>query len=193
MAEGPKSIFLIVGFTEGGWHVRRFEKSLKRRGFTITKDVAKAHFVVAHSGGCYTIPPLSDEQVLMLINPTYWPGKALNLRGGAMTLQLLRAVRPGNNPLYHLWKTIHNLFYLFYHHRLNMVMVQQSRWYSLEQSINHHKTILVRNQNDPWLTHELDDLQRLHPKLKIERLAGDHDDCWLNPGPYIDLLLERTW
>lgn len=185
-----KTAIVLVGFTEGNWHARRFERELTHRGIGIAPDVETADYIIAHSGGCYVIPPLRDSQTLMLINPTYWPGRSLFRRSLTMIVQLITSVRPGNRPWYHLWKTAHNTFYLVYRARFNLLMIRQSKFYNLEQSVQHDHMILVRNEADPWLTPDLRTVEAQHPKLRVARLPGEHDDCWLNPEPYIRLLEE---
>ena len=69
--------YIIVGFTEGEWHKRRMQNDLQLRGIVVTNDYRQADYIIAHSGGCYEIPPLSATQILMYINPTYWPNRTL--------------------------------------------------------------------------------------------------------------------
>jgi hypothetical protein len=180
--------YILVGFTEGKWHIKRFENGLRRHGFSLTTDMTEADCVITHSAGCYVIPPLAEHQILMLINPTHWPGRSLGRSAVVMIQQMLLSVRPGNYFWHHLRKSLHNVFYLVYRWGANWQIVRQAPVFSLEQSINHPRTILVRNQADPWLTPNLDVIQQQHPKLTIVRLPGDHDDCWLHPRPYIELL-----
>ena len=105
-----------------------------------------------------------------------------------MTLQVAQSIRPGNEPLYHLNKTLHNTAYFGIHLARNLAMIKQAESFNLEQEIKHSNTILVRNDGDPWLTPQLDQLQSLNPHLQIVRLEGEHDDCWQHPKAYIELL-----
>jgi pimeloyl-ACP methyl ester carboxylesterase len=181
---------IIFGFTEGSWHGKRMRRELHKRGVVITKRVSDADYVIAHSGGCFEVPPLKEHQILMLINPTYWPGKPLHVRGRQMTGQLIKAVRPGNNPLFHLRKTAHNLTYLFTRAKRNKFIAKRAGTYDLETEIKHVNTILIRNQDDPWLTPELNYLQEINPHLRIVRMPGGHDDCWQHPARYMQILQE---
>jgi hypothetical protein len=181
-------VHIVYGFTEGNWHGKKFRRALRDRGYSMTHDITRADYVIAHSGGCYDVPPLADNQRLMLINPTYWPGRSLAERAKNMSQQIVKSIRPGNKPFYHLYKTLRNIGYLFYHHRTNQFMIRRSKTFNLEQEIKHGKTLLVRNDHDPWITPDLDRLQSLNKQLHIARLPGEHDDCWLHPEPYIDYL-----
>jgi hypothetical protein len=184
-----KSVAIIVGFTEGDWHRRQLQLALEKRGYRTTSDLASADVIFAHSGGCYNVPlNLRHQQLVMLVNPTYWPGRTLHKRAQIMSLHLIYAIRPGHHPRYHAWKTLHNIGYLFWHGSQNLSMVRRAPKYNLEAELKHVRTILVRNQTDPWLTPDFRDLQHTNPHLKTVELPGDHDDCWLHPDTYVDLL-----
>jgi hypothetical protein len=181
-------VFLVYGFSEGVWHGRKFRRVLKRRGHTIAPDTLKADYIIAHSGGCYTVPPLRDEQTLILVNPTYWPGRAVPIRAGNMVKQMIISMRPGNRPIFHFYKNLRNVGYLIRHHKANRFIAWRSASFNLEQEIAHKRTLLIRNHNDPWLTPDLERLQLANPHLQIAKLPGDHDDLWLHPEPYINLM-----
>lgn len=178
----------MYGFTEGKWHGKRLRQCLRRHGYRIARRPDRADIVIAHSGGCLDTPILPESTILMLVNPPYWPGRHLLSRAHNMVLQLLRAVEPGNQPMFHITKTFRNLFYLFWHGATNFRMVRESFIFNLEDEVRHQRTILVRNENDPWLTPELDQLVQINPHVQIVRLPGDHDNMWLHPEPYVNLL-----
>lgn len=179
---------IIYGFTEGEWHGKKFRRLLREQGHTIVKDASTADIIIAHSGGCYNMPTPRKEQRVMLINPPYWPGKSLKERGGNMIKHLASSVRPGNQPFYQLHKTSRNAVYLIRHQRTNKEMLLRAQTYNLAEQISHPHIILVRNYDDPWLTPDLAHLKAINPKLIIRSLSGGHDDCWLHPEPYINLL-----
>lgn len=186
------NVAIRYGFTEGTWHGKKFRRMLRERGHQIVQEERLADIVIAHSGGCFDMPPLKESAILMFINPPYWPERPLRRRASDMTRQLARAIRPGNQPFYHTHKTARNLGYLVRHARTNHEMMRRAITFNLADEINHMPTILVRNSNDPWLTPDLDGLQQRYPQLRIARLPGDHDDCWLHPEPYIHLLESET-
>jgi hypothetical protein len=183
-----KTVAFIYGFTEGKWHGKRFRRVLREHGYTVEEDPAAADIVIAHSAGAFYVPLLNDAQRLVLINPPYWPERALHTRARNMTLQLLRDVRPGNQPFYHTHKTAHNLTYLVRHARTNRAIIRRAYHFNLEDEIRHPNTILVRTDDDPWLTPELDGLKKFNRHLQIHRMPGGHDDCWLHPEAYLQFL-----
>lgn len=182
------SVHIIYGFTEGKWHGKLFRRTLKRRGYTVAYKAQDADVVMAHSGGCFDVPQLRDNQLLLLINPPYWPERSLAERSSNMVRQIVRSLLFNRKAHFHLNKTLHNGLYLLRNRQTNQFMAARAKTFNLEQEIRHNKTILVRNHDDPWLTPELHNLQKLNSRLVIKRLPGIHDDCWLNPEPYIDII-----
>lgn len=181
-------VYLAYGYSEGKWHSKRLRRALKRRGYNIERSLKHADVVIGHSGGCYDIPALRDKQLLMLINPPYWPERSIAERVTTITWQLIRAIRPGNHPIYHAKKLWWHCIYFVIRRRHNHRIADRTITFDLATEVNHSRTILVRNNDDPWLTPDLGKLQTLHPHLQIKRLPGDHDDCWRHPDRYIDLI-----
>jgi len=184
-----KTVAFIYGFTEGKWHGHRFRKALQDKAYEILYNPRIADVIIAHSAGCYHVPiDLRHDQQVLFINPTYWPGKPLLFRAFKMFGQLVIAVRLGNHPLYQLQKTAHNLWYLVWHADSNRDMVKRAKKFELPVEIKHRHTTLVRNQHDPWLTPDLDDLKKLNKNLRIVHMPGWHDHCWEFPEQYLHLI-----
>ncbi len=183
-----KTVAIMYGFTEGQWHGKHFRRLLRERGYKVIKNASEANVVIAHSAGCFYLPELAKQQQLILIDPPYWPEKSLSSRSRNMITQMALAVRPGNQPFYHVHKTAHNLAYLARHARTNREMLQMAPNFNLEAVILHCNTTLVHNSNDPWLTPYLGGLKQINSKLRIMHIPGDHDDLWLHPEPYIKLI-----
>lgn len=183
-----KSVWFIYGFAEGKWHGKRFRKVLRQRGFTIAATIPEADIIIAHSGGAFEVPELRDNQLLVLIGPPYWPGRAKVERGIAKIAQDFRATITGPGRFFNARKLIANSYYTLFEHKRTAQIVKDADTFDLEVEIKHSNTLLIRNNGDHWLTPDLTKLQKLNPHLKIHRLDGDHDDCWLRPARYIDLL-----
>lgn len=186
---GRKTVAFIYGFTEGEWHGKRFRHLLREKGHEVVKDPLAADIIIAHSGGVFYVPkPLKNHQLLVIINPPYWPERPVTERARNMILHMMRSVYPGNGPLFQLYKTTWNFRYLIHHTKTNREMIARISTYDLENEISHPNTILVRNAHDPWLTPQLDGLKDINPVLRIHHLSGGHDDCWLRPETYINLI-----
>jgi hypothetical protein len=190
MRATSKSVALLYGFSEGPWHGKKFSGQLRKAGYTITQHPREADIVIAHSGGAYFVPDLDlrREQRLVCINPTYWPGRPLWKRTLVMTGRFIGSIRPGNRPFYQLYKSLHNVSNLLLHFRTNCRIVARAKSFDLRTVITHPDTLLIRTYDDPWIQPNLEELVVLNPTLRIVEVVGEHDACWLNPTPYINLL-----
>jgi hypothetical protein len=182
-----KSVCLIYGFATGRWHGKLFKKTLQGYGFSIEPDARKASIIVAHSAGCFYLPPANKSQLIVMINPPYWPGKSdrksmsRNIRQAA-TRRI--AIYPTG---YWLQKTIWNIFYLLINIPKAVSIARTTKDHELSDTLEHRRVVIIRNQNDLWLT---PDIPKLLGKTEFRyyELPGHHDDCWLNPSPYIEVL-----
>jgi hypothetical protein len=185
------SIAIIYGFTEGKLHGKRFRRALQKQGYEIETDLASADVIVTHSGGAFTTPPLSAKQLLVHIDPPYWPGRSLRRRTLHMMSQFFTAIRPGNSFWWRCEMSLYNISYLIGHFRSNLQMARTASTFRLEDAVKHGRTILIRTEHDPWLTPELARLRKINPHVIFHSLPGDHIDCWVNPDSYIDIITKE--
>jgi len=180
-------IAFLYGFGEGTWHSKQFKKRLHSTEFDIIPDITTADIVIAHSAGSFYVPKLQGHQLLVLIGPTYWPGKNVIVQ---MIQKIAIDIRLNGfrHPLYLLQKTAWNMFYIVGSLRRSREIISLGKTFNLPSAIKHHRTIIIRNDADTWLTPDLEALQQRQPSLRIHHVPGDHDDCWLHPDIYIHLI-----
>lgn len=184
----PKTVHFLYGFGEGTWHSKKFRRVLIRHGFSVVDSLDQAGIVIVHSAGAFYVPKLRDDQWLMLINPPYWPGKSTSKRAREkVRYDLAHAILSKHLP-YFLKKTFWNVAYGVGRLGHTRLIMRTAPTYHLRAELRHKRTILVRNNDDAWLTPDLDHLKKAIPRLKIHHLTGEHDDCWYNPQPYVNLL-----
>ncbi len=73
-------IAVIPGIFAGNYVTRALRKALERSGHKVVSDTASADIVLAHSAGCFWLPPADPKQTVILIDPLYWPGKSVGER-----------------------------------------------------------------------------------------------------------------
>jgi hypothetical protein len=188
-----KTVCVIEGFSGGPMHTRLFRKSLKQAGFAVIKDRKKANIIIAHSAGIYGIPADVEAGLLMLIGPTYWPGRKLIKRVAKHTNLSKRYHVSKFGWRYYAWKKLLELYYFFRRHTYMWLgIIHNNRLGHLERLINHagRKTIIIRNQQDPFSSPGLKE-KIIAKNVRFVELPGVHDDYVTNPQPYIDLLLKE--
>jgi hypothetical protein len=184
-----QKVALIYGTAEGKWHGKRFVRALQNAGYEVTNDTQRADIVIAHSGGCLLIPETHSYQAVLLINPTDWPGNS-PWRQGARKLAGDARYYLFRKPLYYAQKNLWALFYVLTKWPHNKSLLAGAKVFDLPNTtpIPNAPTILVRNDDDPWCMAELTPSQKRYKRLKVIHLPGDHDDCWLHPDRYVNLL-----
>jgi hypothetical protein len=188
-----KTVVLIEGFAGGPMHTREFREALSKAGFKVIKDRRKANIIIAHSAGMYAIPMSTEARLLMLIGPNYWPGKFLLKRTAKhnMASSSYHFNRFGFKFL--LRKKLLEFYYFFRRHSyLWHGVLNTNRLDRLHNLIEQpgRMTIVIRNSHDPFTTPEIKQEFKSR-KVKFIELPGVHDDYYMNPKPYVDLLLKE--
>jgi hypothetical protein len=179
-----QTIAIIHGVNEGPAMSRALRTAFAAAGYSITKDIATADILFAHSGGALLIPAKHQAKRVFIIGVAYWPGRPwlkatkLHLRheaalfretgkyGQLLMKWLYRAV--------YFWKL--RLVFRMYHNQ-NMA----AAWNSLGRQI------IVHNRYDEYSLPNIAEEPFKGPRTFIS-LPGGHDDCWDHPERYIQLL-----
>lgn len=185
-----KKVAIKYGIGEGDYHGRAFVAALKRAGFEVVRDDHEADIVVTHSGGCFFLPPLELNQTFVLINPPYWPGKWLVVSTWQkVSRDFIDFARDGKLPQW-CWKTIINLVHIMRYILKTLTITLHAHRKRFYDALDEHSTTIIRNDSDTFLSPNADKL--LHEKagrsFKFVRLPGQHDACWRNPEPYIEII-----
>lgn len=188
-----KTVALIEGFSGGPMHTRNFRRALAEAGFKVIKDKRQADIIIAHSAGIYAIAPESHASLMLLIGPTYWPGRRLinRLFQHTRTSRQYHVANFGWS--YYTWKKLLELYYFFRRHNYMWLGVfHNNRLARLKRLAENpgRKIIIIRNQDDPFSGPMLQKDLKI-PNVRFIELPGVHDDYVTNPKPYIDLLLKE--
>lgn len=185
----PK-IALIYGIGEGDYHGRTFVAELQKAGFEVVRKPEEADVILTHSGGCFFLPPLDLNQKFVLINPPYWPGKSLV----KSTVQKIRIdfidfVRDGKL-LQWFYKTTINIAHILRFIFKSLTITLHARRQRFYEALRDENTIIIRSDQDTFLSPEADQLlkQKYSHAIPMYHVAGQHDTCWRDPQPYIDII-----
>ncbi|MEK7561821.1 MAG: hypothetical protein AAB541_03075 [Patescibacteria group bacterium] len=187
---GNKTVAIVHGWAEGAWQSRRFIKALQENGFKYTKNPHEADIVIGHSAGCYFVPRDIDAKLIVLIGLPYWPKKPLII---SLAQKLAGEIKHHHksNDLKWWWKKMaYNILYIFTRHTWRLTLLRKKEL-SLPRSTIGRKIILVHNLSDPFFHPQSGQALANRLRYKYYGLSGAHDDCWINPKPYIDLLLKE--
>lgn len=174
------NVGIIYGWSEGKWQGKLLRRELNTQGFSVTSDIASADILIAHSGGCYLLPENGKANLVLLVGIPWHPTEH-PLRG------LMRKVQYEVKDLWWYKKTFFNIWYLLTR-PLRWVRMYHA-WKSKRLPSTSESIVLaVRNKNDHFM-HPVDSAALATSRgWKMENLTGHHDDLWINPKPYVELI-----
>jgi hypothetical protein len=182
------SVYIIYGFAEGAWHGKLFRNELIKHGLVSTNEVSGADIIVAHSGGCFYLPDAKKGQLIVLINPPYWPGRSLFVSAWQTLWWNLEAYTKVKSASFWVKKTIWNVIYMFGSLRKTFWIARNARYRDFYLAIKKHETLIIRSSMDTWLTPQAPELISPHAKFEYREVRGHHDDCWLYPHRYVEVI-----
>lgn len=184
-----KTVAMIYGWAEGPWQARSFKKALQKEGLVFTNDILRADVIVAHSSGCYLIPKNTSAKLIVLVGLPYWPGRSLASSVAKKLVGELRYHRRNKDIFWWLNKIMHNIWYIITRPHKSLYAFTRHRLERLPS--DKHRTLLVRPTDDTFCHPNI--IKTLKPlkNYGFEEISGEHDDCWVKPKPYVDLILKE--
>jgi len=186
-----KTVAVLHGWAGGPMLGKAFSRELESSGLKVIKEVDKADFIFAHSTGCYFLPNTSKAQLIVCLDPPYWPGEPIVERWMHMnkneTKFLIKQLRFGRFFRNKLWE----VFYIFAKPSYTWsVLRNQSHLDFLEQQAD-KQIIVVRNLDDEFCSPQIKQAVSAYKNVKYVEIPGYHSNYYTNPKPYIDLLLKE--
>jgi len=183
-----QTVAILPGIVSGSHTTRGLRESLRKAGYTLTNNLTKADIILAHSAGCLWVPQTARHQKLVLVDPPYWPGKTIRERIRTRSRSNLHFREYGVSLPLWLGRQWWGVYYAILNPRRTRYILRHIAAYDLEHTIQSNEVVLVRNQQDDWLSPDLTRLQRLSPQLKVITVPGEHDDFNYHPERYVALL-----
>jgi len=185
-----KTVAVLVGWAEGPWQTKKFSAALNNSSLKVISDPSKADIVIGHSLGCYLVPKNLAGKKIFLIGLPYWPGRSTLSSIALKSKNELSGHRRDSGLAWRVNKLMHNIWYILSRPSLS--------YYGLTRVDQEHlpdgkrnQVVIVRPSNDTFCHPEVMNLLPVAKDYSFIEIAGAHDDCWLNPKPYIDLILKE--
>lgn len=186
-----KTVAIIEGWAGGQKLSRLFVQQLIRSGFQITKDLGKADIVIAHSTGCFVLPNTFNTKLMVHINPPYWPGESLMKRWIKMNKEELKFFRQELGLKRYLSNKLWEIYYIFAKPSFTWSVLKNQNYLKILDKLSYKKMILIRNKNDEFCSPEIETILSRYKNAKYKEVEGYHSDYYINPKPYIDLVLRE--
>jgi hypothetical protein len=177
------TVAIIYGLSEGPLIGRQMRQALKAANFQVT-NAQNADIIIAHSGGCFTIPKNYRASLIILVGVPFWPGKGI-LRSTIDSILPFKQNR--QNHSIPNWLAIISWHALYSFRLIHNLKIWRDRRPGRLWRIK-TRLVLVRNDYDAYCTPELSALPFQTKPVATIKLLGNHDNLWRNPKPYIDIL-----
>jgi hypothetical protein len=189
-----KTVAVIEGFSGGPKHTAQFRQALTQAGFKVIKNPQEADIVVAHSAGIYAVPLNTRAKLLILIGPTYWPGRRLIKRARELTRQASKYYVNNHGWGFYLRKKAWEVYYFFIRHKyLWLGIFHNNKLEFFDQLADGKRNLVfIRNDDDAYTGSTFKNAVSGWKNTKYIELPGIHDDYTVNPEPYIKIIKEAA-
>lgn len=181
-----RSVAILYGWGEGKGHGYSLRRELRKAGFKIARRSRDADIIIAHSGGMFLIPEKISAQLIMLVGIPFYPGQ--HPRKGIMK-KVGKDLRSKGNK-----KQLSRIAALNVVHSLHKPRHHYQMWRNWKKGylpkVDEAKVLILRNQDDPLSHHQKITEFAKASNWNTISLPGVHDDLWLNPKRYVDILIK---
>lgn len=179
-----QTVCIIYGITEGPATGQQLQAALERAGFEIVHNPTEATIIFAHSGGCLLVPPKNNAKLIIMSGLPYWPGRPWAYATGIKIWREYRHYR-----LRHAMKQWFHKLAIHMRYMLNLrAALLMAANLSVDKPWNSRQhQVILRNRHDTYCSPDVLRLPFKGSRTFIS-LSGEHDDCWENPIPYVNLI-----
>lgn len=181
-AAGQSLTFAICpGLFGGVAHTRGLIRLLTKAGYRSAATLEQADIVIAHSAGCWLIPPNVKPKLVVYIgmplaqtNPwkSWFAANANQFRGGA---------------LYDLAVLLKDVYYALLQPKRNLQIIRMAK-HAESIIIPGAHAIFIANQHDPWPRGSALQTYVDTKSWAFISLPGSHDDIWQHPARYATII-----
>lgn len=182
-----RSVCIVPGIFSGAHTTAKMTRLLKNAGYTIA-PARDADVLIAHSAGCLWVQNIKPNQMLVLVNPPYWPGRSITQRSRARWYSNLQFHSRGIPFRRWIIRNMWGVYYTLHSPLRTAYIIRNMGLYDLTHVVAGRRVVLVRNALDDWLTPDCTELTQANPGLTFVTLPGDHDDFNYHPETYVRLL-----
>ncbi len=182
------TVAFVYGWAESTWQSQRMQQALIKNGYTLINDRINADILIAHSEGCFWVPPQTKAKVIMLVGLPYWPDRSLFTSVRKKLKEDYSSTHKEDGTLWWLNKLMHNIWYILTKPQTSYYVLTKHKPENFPSAAPGRHIILVRNKADTFCHPEVKQLLPVTEAYQLISFSGGHDDNWSHPQPYIDLI-----
>jgi hypothetical protein len=180
------SYAIIYGVAEGPFQSKKLRLALQKAGYRQT-DSREADIIIAHSGGCLTVPKQARAKLFLHINPPYWPGKPLTKSVREKLTYDFRLRRQRHQLQRWVISLAANGLYGLNLRRTISMILPYFRAKQAFAKLPKSRHVFIRTHIDSYCD-PASLLKATRGKHSYLTMAGHHDDCWREPAPYVQAI-----
>jgi hypothetical protein len=176
------SFAIIYGLNGGSLPGRKLSRLFKEAGWKPAKQAGEADLIIAHSAGCWLIPPSAEPKLVMYV------GMPLAQATPRRTWAAANKVAFQKGGIKHSLKIrAQNAYYQVRQPRRNLGIIRRAK---TAQPVIFPKaqSIFIANRHDPWLKSETLQTYLDNQEWAFISLPGVHDDIWKHPERYAAII-----
>ncbi len=185
-----KTVSIIEGWAGGPKLSNNFRQALTEHGFVCTKNIAEAKIIIAHSTGCYNLPIGNQSELVVLINPPYWPGSSLIKRFLRMNRNENLFIKHSFGRKKYIMMKFWEIYYIFAKPSYTWSAVKNHIDLSFIKTLaeTRQKIILIRNTMDEFCSPEIKNKISDYKNIRFVQVNGFHSNYYFDPRPYIEII-----
>ncbi len=177
-----RRVYIAYGAMEGPLQANKMKRALIKHGYEVTGSQTDADIVIAHSGGHLEINDPSRFKQILLIDPAFPNNRPIPLNWLLHLLETTRLVFFSKDWPFFFQTLAINLWYILFDVKRSKSMYSKYSNSSVQKF--NLKNVTITSSSDPtWRDKDLPKLQ------KVIHFRASHQDCWLHPSKYLDLLV----
>ena len=176
------SYAISYGLGGGPLHARQLERQLRRVGLRRAGRLDRADIIIAHSGGCWLIPPSAKPKLVIYI------GMPLAQAAPHRTLVATSKLAFQKGGIKHRLKNMaKSMYYNLSQPGRNRDIIRRAK---TAQPIVFPgvQSVFVANRYDPWPKSEALQTYLAEQPWAFVGLSGPHDDIWHHSGRYAAII-----
>lgn len=178
-------IHVVPGWAEGNWQFKQLVRDDSR--FQLERDAAKADVIFSHSSGVYSLPGISPHQIVLIVDPPYWPGRGIVSRIIQNVLTDTPAQIKDFGVGFWLRLRLANILYIIIE-PWRHIKIWRSLRKTFELSLKAERVALIRDRQDAYCGQAVRSLLKGYPSIRYIEVDGLHETCWAHPKRYLDVI-----
>jgi hypothetical protein len=176
------SFAISYGLAGGRSHGRKFSKLLQQAGWKPARHIAEATIIIAHSAGCWLMPPSAQPKLVIYVGMPLAQAKPRRTWAVAKKMAFQKAGLQQTSK-----DSLQNVYYVLRQPRRNMNIIRRAK-IARPVIFSRAQSVFIANRYDPWPQSKTLQIYLKNQDWAFISLPGIHDDIWEHPEHYTAII-----